>query len=613
MSEDEFENYCKGVEDEFDLAIEAAEHARARKLAKRAKKRHKLAREESAARRTEAESDDDRPLLPERRSTVKQAQTSAIVQSEDELNGRKSSRSIAEKRKQAPRTLVEPQSSSESSSDDDDDDSGDSLLEEVINKSRQREPKEPEKSRSGQPDQSTPDAHTKNTGKPLDTPTSRKLPERKSSRKSSSTVLAEPSEGHGSKQTPVGPAAAIRRKSTVEEVASSSRRSTSLASSASTILNTTARGHKTPGAPKGANPIKMINQPKASARKPWNTANKHFSTLKFRSNAEKRGRREGTPDLGALEFVNGTPEGLTTDTPGGRRPSHEIDNPYGRRGSGQTRLQDFTRDDGVESESEPTVALQPYERTKIPLVCFDWHNRSCSFSAEECRFLHRAKDATGKPYKFSPWNGAVPPKYATPPHTCFFWLRADRGCNKSAEDCIYAHENTGWLPRQGQAGLERIDPEERPSTNNIRIEPEERHSTTSMRNDYEEFPPTSNSQLTCYFWFTSERGCSKSAENCKFVHKNTGLLKSKHGSGFERIEPSALPVFKANQRNLAEKIDHTASIPTTKQKVPPGNLTCYFWSTGVCRNTSENCAYQHRHTGRVADPPKFLEHGGQFQ
>ena len=37
---------------------------------------------------------------------------------------------------------------------------------------------------------------------------------------------------------------------------------------------------------------------------------------------------------------------------------------------------------------------------------------------------------------------------------------------------------------------------------------------------------------------------------------------------------------------------------------PKLNLTCYFWAEGRCNKSDEDCGYQHRHTNRIALPPK---------
>jgi hypothetical protein len=155
---------------------------------------------------------------------------------------------------------------------------------------------------------------------------------------------------------------------------------------------------------------------------------------------------------------------------------------------------------------------------------------------------------------------------------------------------MYSHDNTGWICRRDQQGypVERIDPEERPRT------------------------ATGSKPETCYFWFTSEKGCSKSAEECKFAHTNTGLLKGKQGPGSERIDPNLLPAFMRNQRRPSVPTATAANAVAVKSRMGSGELTCFFWNEGKCKNTPEKCPYQHRYTGVVADPPKSFLRRGEY-
>lgn len=127
----------------------------------------------------------------------------------------------------------------------------------------------------------------------------------------------------------------------------------------------------------------MVSKTKERMRKEWNTHDKLYHKLKFRGIAEKRGRKEGTPDVSELEFVNGTPAGVPKKSVEAN-PSLRADaNPYSRREPGQRRLQG---DEPSDSTNEPTpakVALRSYEIGKIPMVCFEWkHGNNCPFSGE---------------------------------------------------------------------------------------------------------------------------------------------------------------------------------------------------------------------------------------
>ncbi|KAF2640478.1 hypothetical protein P280DRAFT_507175 [Massarina eburnea CBS 473.64] len=319
----------------------------------------------------------------------------------------------------------------------------------------------------------------------------------------------------------------------------------------------------TPPAPKP--PIKMVNQPK-TARKEWKNSAKHYSTLHYRGTADKRSRIEATPDPTRLEFVNGDPVGILPHQPSVSRPWLAADNIYGRRESGLRQQVDV----GDEPPARTNAELQPYERGKIPMTCFDWRSGTCKFTAPVCRFMHREKDPDGKAYRISPWDGKIPGKYKNPPETCLYWLRNEHGCNSSADDCMFAHENTGLLPSIFGKPPEKIDRDEKPREMTL-----PKHRT----------PP-----VTCWYWMNGSSGCTKSAEGCKYAHENTGYLAGRGGQEWKLIDKSTLPVFQKPQRRPSS----TA-----------GALTCFFWNHGTCKNTEESCPYLHRYTGKVADPPRL--------
>jgi len=590
MSEQKFAEYSERIDERLEKASVLAERAKSRKREKRLRKRKKLAQSEKTVQPHESESDDDMPRLSGSKTSPKELRAAAFTQARDQAAGNTSSLFIAEKTKRAPRTLARGQSSSDSI-DDDVDDSEDSLLEEVTKGTKRREPKQRRTSPKKQADQPERNPQPNNVEEASTVSPSHKPLGHKASRTKFAAGSSGNTDGLGSKFAQAASAGATRRKSNVVEVASADRPSldkTTTATTDSPAIETwkPTKGHKTPAAPKGANPIRIVNQPK-TGRKAWNTTGTWFGTWKSQYAAEKRGRIESTPDPSSLEFVNGTPEGLPIN-PLKSRP-HVEDNPYGRRETANRRMQDLSMDDDATRGSETISALQPYEHAKIPLVCFDWHNRTCTFTPLQCRFLHRMRDDNGKPYKFSPWDGSVPAKYADPPQTCFFWLRSERGCNKSADDCTFSHDNTGWICRMDQLGhsVERIDPEERPKIA-IVSKPE-----------------------TCYYWFTSERGCLKPAEECRFAHTNTGILKRAQGSGAERIDPELLPVFMRNQRRPSVSTATARNAIAVKPKMRSGELTCFFWSEGKCKNTPEECPFQHYYTGVVADPPKSFSKRGK--
>jgi chromo domain-containing protein 1 len=600
MSEQKFADYSERIDDTLHNAMILAEAARSRKLEKRAKKRNQLAQakktDQPPESETETESEDDTPLMQKSKSRAKGHYVTSASRPKDQ--GMRSPVLVENNAgKRASRSLARRQSSSESIGDTVDD-SEDSVLGEVMSKTKRPEPEQAREPQSGQPNEPVRNARPKDMENQMpENPStehfSRKSPEHKEANISPTERPSEMTYGRGSMVIQPSSTTTQRRNSAVEVVypptrtAAGGPSATNTTTPAATTFKPTAKGHKTP-ALKGANPIKMVNQPK-TGRKPWNTNGKLFGTLKSQYAAEKRGRVESTPDPSALDFVNGTPEGLDANS-SEVAPRGIVDsNPYDRRETGTRRMQEQSIDDEAENGSAPNPPLQAYEHAKIPLVCFNWRNQTCPYSREQCRFLHRMTDETGKPYKFSPWTGAVPPRYADPPQTCFFWLRGDRGCNKSADDCGYAHENTGWICRQDLHNhlVERIDPEERPGA------------------------ALGSKSETCYYWFTSEKGCSKPAEECRFAHTNTGILKMNRGAGSERIDRDLLPVSMRNQRRFSVPSLTTGTLPSMNPKVRSSELTCFFWNEYMCKNKPEECTYQHCYTGRVADPPRFFVHRGK--
>lgn len=78
--------------------------------------------------------------------------------------------------------------------------------------------------------------------------------------------------------------------------------------------------------------------------------------------------------------------------------------------------------------------------------------------------------------------------------------------------------------------------------------------------------PTTKLPLTCFFWNNGR--CTKSDEECRFHHEDTGVV----------ARPPGTP---ADQE-----------------------LTCYYWSRGQCDLPAAACHYAHYDTGQVAPAPR---------
>jgi len=323
--------------------------------------------------------------------------------------------------------------------------------------------------------------------------------------------------------------------------------------------------------PKNSRGIKIVNQPKTLPT-PWHKSERAFSTLKFRRNAVKRGRTEGTPELGALSFMV-PPPGLTTVN-----PQTSNDDVYGRRETGARRLQQVDVEDVPRrAPIDDTDSLKTWEANKVPMVCYEWRmSNNCEFGDRKCRFLHRHQDLSGCALPLGPVYGNVIPKYQKPPVTCRYWLFDPLGCRKTSEECIFAHRNTGHVLYEGRYAPDIVDPALKPTS-------EEKAA------------------ITCPFWLFDPIGCVNFNEKCRhgYAHKNTGRVADrKHQNIVTKVDVTLKPVSSSSTTT-------TMRTPKSVQQpnLRPPDLTCFFWMNGRCKNRPESCAYQHWYTGFVADPP----------
>jgi chromo domain-containing protein 1 len=167
------------------------------------------------------------------------------------------------------------------------------------------------------------------------------------------------------------------------------------------------------------------------------------------------------------------------------------------------------------------------------VTCVHWlmDTKGCSKGSDQCIFAHRNTGILGningadfRPIdpKQKPVNARNPPKYQDPPQTCFFWLRGQAGCQKSADTCNYAHTNTGWLAQMlanQQHSVLQIDPHERP-----RYEAAPRLPSFSTSSAFTNAPVRyiPLHKKTCFFW--NEATCRKSEETCRGLHRYTGMV-----------------------------------------------------------------------------------------
>ncbi|PVH94723.1 hypothetical protein DM02DRAFT_692527 [Periconia macrospinosa] len=523
MGEDAFYKMVVDHYDMFEESKDKAAEAKAKRHTKRMKKRRKLAQ---ARKIPSDDDDDDLPLLLSRRRTL---------QSKGEgSNAKGKQRRRLSSNRRGP--LDVSPSSSEAPSDADSATTEDSLLEEITSKQKRRKTG---KERQNRPAElATPSEQDNQNGPTV-------------------SNAREHAEKENLSKAPNNANSSInaRNKSSIAKKVLTSGPSNSVPV-AKTIRSNNVNAAKVP------RPIKMINQPKPRPRE-WKS-DKLYTTLQSQNKGRKHFQAEGTPDPSSLEFVNGTPTGR----PPPRAPqTSTADNPFGRRESGLRRVVE-----DLSPPPSPKRPLQSFEIGKIPLICYDYRNgNNCRFTAQNCRFMHRDASPSGRMYKVSDWNGRVPGKYADPPLTCYFWLRGKHGCSASAEDCDFAHENTGLLANTGY-GNSRPEPIDK---NEVPLR--DRPGAGAFIDSY---AIHIKNTLTCLFWLRGQYGCTKSANICKFAHWNTGRLPDKEGRQPIDIDPNEPP----SSANLSD-------------------MTCFFWNQWKCRNGSDRCRSRHEYTGQIANPP----------
>lgn len=269
--------------------------------------------------------------------------------------------------------------------------------------------------------------------------------------------------------------------------------------------------------------IKFTNQAKPLPRQISESNKTLFGTLQGRGAANKKSAREGTPDPSALQFVNAPPSAAVSLSRAQR------DDLYGRREPRQRRPTEDSIDDAPlrRQSTDGNVPLEDWEHDKVPLVCYSWRlSNSCQKGAQECRFMHRHKNENGRDYPLGDMQGFIPGKYRRPPLTCPFWLNGPWGCKRSAEQCNYAHHNTGWIKHADPRVRDvQIDPEKRPEFDRGESQPGDKHTKKALAPNL----------LTCYYW--NKGKCKKSDQDCAFQHYDTGIVADGPFDAHQRYAP----------------------------------------------------------------------------
>ncbi|KAL9582915.1 MAG: hypothetical protein Q9212_003015, partial [Teloschistes hypoglaucus] len=235
-------------------------------------------------------------------------------------------------------------------------------------------------------------------------------------------------------------------------------------------------------------------------------------------------------------------------------------------------------------EGEDIADHLPPVSGKKHLTCFYWaKNGTCRYTDDECAYAHYntgvvAQDpmrnqtvtttttATTSRDNDDSKEGVNTGLPLSKSLTCFFWAR-NRKCNRSDEECSYAHYDTGTVAR--------------PPPGMTVFEPSEDKDITALTKG-----------LTCYFW-NRNGNCKRSEEECPYAHHHTGTV---------AYPPPA--VAAASSSSSASK--NTAQPPSSGGGGGGGGktLTCFFWArNGHCMRSDAECGYAHYDTGVVANNP----------
>ena len=229
-------------------------------------------------------------------------------------------------------------------------------------------------------------------------------------------------------------------------------------------------------------------------------------------------------------------------------------------------------------EEEDIADHLPPVSGKKHLTCFYWaKNGTCRYTDDECAYAHyntgivahdpmRNQSMPTDTKDKSTQNTGLPPSRSL---TCFFWAR-NRKCNRSDEECSYAHYDTGTVAKP-PPGVTIFEPAE------------------------DTAPPTKT--LTCYFWNKNGR-CSRSDADCAYAHYDTGTV------AYPPPTVAASTSLVSNAESPSRSRPHTAPQPSTSLGGGSKSLTCFFWArNGHCIRSDAECAYAHYDTGVVAHNP----------
>ncbi|RMY14988.1 hypothetical protein D0868_01145 [Hortaea werneckii] len=205
-----------------------------------------------------------------------------------------------------------------------------------------------------------------------------------------------------------------------------------------------------------------------------------FTNLAIQNRYKKYARAEPIPDPSMLTMI----DPKTGKRNSSDRSAIEKDAMNVQSSSRRESRRSFTPPTLELQQGEPSGNLAPPSNWRRREVCWFWLDENCKFAhweIEKGSLRSTPQKALAVPSQAA---ASVSSAHEKPKarQTCYWWLKGH--CKLSAEDCEYAHEDTGVYPESVQ-----------------RLKDKKSHE--------------------CHFWRLGS--CKKSASQCAFAHHPTGL------------------------------------------------------------------------------------------
>lgn len=250
------------------------------------------------------------------------------------------------------------------------------------------------------------------------------------------------------------------------------------------------------------------------------------------------------------------------------------------------------------------------------LTCYFWAKiQKCNRSDEECTFAHYDTGTVANPPPgitiFDESKSITPTIPLSKTLTCYFWAK-DRKCNRSDEQCAYAHHDTGTVAQPPPQLIATSIPKMRPLT------------STNPKMASGSVQPSQNP--TCLL-YARDGKCNRAESECAYAHFHTGTVSNIPNPPLVP-EPGQMGVSQTPNNRPQSSVQHTTTPgsnstgmlvtasprPTSASSEleeastsPLKQLTCYFWANfGRCRRSDAECKFSHFYTGKMAVNPLEL-------